>query len=281
MSQPLKYESFISELKHFLKNPKTLPVLLVHLNALLKPSVSLKNSLSYLSQFEEDLKNHCKAEDEYARLIELNKFVFEKQKIKIKSPSSLSESSFLIDTALREKVMCMPIMAPLYCFLGHKLGLSISTLSFKNLDIVKCQTSKKNYFINLSQNGFILTDENILEIINKHTCVEIFDSFLNPISLKKCFSIYLAHIIDFYKSKNHCKNQLLLLDIALLNEPENLSFLKKRAFLKKHLQLYDEAYYDLKKYFSFIHHDKASKGILLELHNLEGLKMLAQEKTLH
>lgn len=257
LSKELTWERFVLDLEMLLvEDPSSLAPLALNLNHILWPEDGQEQSLRTINFMCYELMARCQEKDEEGRLLELLNYFFKEKGFQITPPSTEGwlEDDLLIKTSLQNKKGAPLPITLIFLHLASQLDLPIYLVHLKRHCIVKWVRGGKSNFLDLSAEGLVLTQEQLLEMMNSsrgtsaETCLEILPS-------KKVFLRYSEELSKLYTQANDLVRLLTTYNTRLVIEPNNLELLAARALLRQKMGFIKEGLQDLKRYFSFVEKD--------------------------
>ncbi|MCB0412917.1 MAG: hypothetical protein KDD50_01205 [Bdellovibrionales bacterium] len=246
-----------------------------YINAEPQSSRFFKKLYRYCFLIEDKVKNLAEEE----RLLQLNQFIFEDMQFQI-IPESLNNNVYELlpeSLLISQKGPALSI-AIFYLHLAEFLELPIYLANHSSFCVLKWIRPKKTTFIDLSQQGKILTEEEVLEFFNnKKPIPQCHANLLERMSSKDIVTLYLEKILEFLGRTNFYKKIILIYDILLELHPSNTGYIVKRALTKKAIGLNKEALLDFKRYFTYIDKKDAPHEIKLAYYEANALSTQIDE----
>lgn len=197
-----------------------------------------------------ELATLCHGKDEETSFYLLNEFFFHTKKFK------LTNSPCLLKTILQERAGCGIALGFLYIHLAHGLGLRFQLVHWPLHAILKWERENKCCYFDLEQNGKLLSEEDLLLMINKHK------DQVRTLEIREALVQYLTYLSISYRQNDDMNLLHRTLGLILLLEPENTRFLAERALLRKEIGLIKESLSDFKRFFSFTDRSMASPELI-------------------
>jgi len=197
-----------------------------------------------------ELATVCHNKTEIESLEAFNDFFFGTKKFRF------SPEPVLIQNIVSERCGCGIALALLYMHLAKQIGLQLQLIHWPLHTILKWEHAGRAKFIDLEQQGKILSEEELLSMINKHK------DQVRTLALHEALVQYLAYVSMSYRQSEDYETLHKALSLILRLEPENTRFLAERAILRRDLSLFKESLSDFKRYFSFTDISMASPEVI-------------------
>lgn len=279
----ITWEKLCLELELLTKEePKSLIPLMIGINSILRMDDSHEWCTRTVNFMVYELAALCENKSEGERFEILNDFFFETRDFQIHSlnRSTQTPSQLLLKDVLEERAGASLAIMVLYLHLAHRLDLPIFAVNQPQLHVLKWVRGSKASFVDLAEDGRVISEEELLAIINRDlgkTGSPLEEQKLEVLSFKSLLVQYLNDLRGCYRrEKNH---DLLhaVLSMLLKIEPNNLKYLGERALLRKEMGHHKEAMQDLKRYFSFTDITCAPHEIQLAARELQALQMYSSD----
>jgi regulator of sirC expression with transglutaminase-like and TPR domain len=220
-----------------------------------------------------DLSNRCQDKTETERFEILNRYFFAEKGFQV-LPVEYGQGhlrDYFIDYVLENRQGAPIAVSLVYLYLAQHLELPISFVNHGRHSILKWVRAGKALIVDLSQNGTVLDERELIELLrvrssvcpNKHLPVL---HLLKARDLIRTYTLALTRIFardGFPQYLHETLNVLLRLD------ENNLRLLGERALVRKDLGLHKEAFSDLKRYFSFADQKQAPRELKLAFYELQ------------
>ncbi|OFZ19565.1 MAG: hypothetical protein A2Z20_08365 [Bdellovibrionales bacterium RBG_16_40_8] len=197
-----------------------------------------------------ELVSQSNGSSDHETLDILNRFYFNTKNFKI------SSHPVLIKNILQNRSGCGIALALLYMHLAKCLDLDFQLIHWPLHAILKWECESKSQFVDLEQNGKLLSEEELLQMVNRHK------EQVQTLNLKEAITQYLTNISLHYRQVEDFITLHKTLCLTLQLEPENTRCLAERALLRKELGMVKESICDFKRYFSFTDKNSASPEII-------------------
>ncbi|MCB0350368.1 MAG: hypothetical protein KDD38_04235 [Bdellovibrionales bacterium] len=223
---------------------------LININTNLTRDESQDSCLRTINFMTYELATLCDNKTDREVLEVLNDFFFKTKNFK------LDTSPLLLASILAERRGCGIALAYIYMHLAKNLGLELHLIHWPLHAILKWECEGKAFFIDLEQNGKLLSEEELLLMVNKHK------DQLRTLSSTESTIQYLSYILTHYRQENQLEQLHRTLSEILNIEPENTRYLAERALLRREMGLIKESICDFKRYFSFTDRSAAPAHVI-------------------
>ena len=261
--------------------------LVVGANLLLDPDQKSESLFRKLNFMAYELTAQCKDKTEEERLEILNQYFFTTARFQIKSfgHNSADERDLLIQDVIEHRSGDALPIALIYLHFARHLDLPIYLINLKNDCTLKWVRSGRSEFIDLTQSGLVLNENELIQALNKSVkkIKDLGSSCLDILPCKQILQKYLFTLKRLYERTEHLERLLIVLNILLKMEPSQLKLLSQRALLQRDLGLHKEALADIKRYFSFTNKEDAPAELKMAYYELMATKSLISttEPLLH
>lgn len=181
----------------------------------------------------------------------LSNFLF-KQKKFVAKLSSENPDDLLFEKIFAQREGHVHAIAIIYGILAESMGLNLNHIHLNPLGLLKFTHLDQTFFVDLTQNGELLSSQQVLERMHQSFASE------NPalrlleyMTGKQCFLEYLHLLKRALQRNGQLEPLLLVLNQIQLYQPSNLNTLVERAFVFKDLGQNKNALADVKRYLSF------------------------------
>lgn len=264
------------------EEPKSLVPLMIGINSILRMDDSHDWCSRAINFMVYELAALCENKSESERLEILNSFFFDTRDFQIQNLTrkNVAPEQLLLKNVLEERGGSSIAILLVYLHLAKCLDLPIFAVNQPRAHVLKWVRGSKASFIDLAQKGRLMSEEELLELINRDIGKigsHIEDQKLEVLSYK---SLLLSYLQDLRGSYRQLENRDLLhaiLSMLLKIEPNNLKYLGERALLRKELGHHKEALQDLKRYFSFTDIKLAPLEIQMASRELHALSLVTSE----
>lgn len=195
----------------------------------------------------------------------LSNFLF-KQKKFIAKLSSENPDDLFFEKIFAQREGHVHAIAIIYGILAESMGLNLNHVHLHPLGLLKFTHLDQTFFIDLTQNGELLSSQQVLERMHQSVASE------NPalrlleyMTGKQCFLEYLQLLKCALQKNGQLESLLLVLNQIQLYQPSNLNTLVERAFVFKGLGQNKNALADVKRYLSFADARNVPEAVL-DLH---------------
>ena len=251
------------------ESPSSLIPLIVDINSLLDDqALQCLRKINFMSY---EIATQCDNYVESDRLHILNDYFFSTQHFQIHKEKchKLWNIHHVID---QKQGAPLPI-ALIYLHLATYIDLPFYLIQLQEFRMIKWPLGKHSKYINLADQGRILDEKQILNILNETTPTRLDsdppETQLEIIPTKDLLLHYVQSLIEIYKHEKKEPEQKMMLDVVLKISPSNLNSLKERALLLKKIGHYEEALNDIKKYFSFTSLDDSPQDVKMAFQELK------------
>lgn len=239
------------------EEPRTLVPLLIGINSLLKMDDSHDWCLRTVNFMTYELAALSEGKSEAERFEILNEFLFRGREFRVQNMNRHSSTTedLLIKPVLENRGGALIPTGLLYLHLANQLDLMICVLNQPAFHILKWVRGSKSSFIDLTQDGKVLDEEELLRVLSTCGAAQLkgADGIAQSetISFKDIMIAYLHDLRAAYRRDNQLDLCHAALSMILKIVPTNLRYLGERAVLRKEMGHHKEAQQDLKRYFSF------------------------------
>lgn len=210
-------------------------------------------SINFMS-FE--LATECEGKSDSEKLIILNEFFFRKKDFQVSGVNRkvLREPELLIRDVLADRSGCALTLALVYLHLAAQIDLPMALINLANLNIVKWMRGSRCSYLDLTQSGRVLEEDDLLRLISQQPGIEVStaaESKFEILSYKKVMQMYLQDLTEVYRIGGEHDLCHAALSMLLKVDPNNLKYIGDRALLRRTMGFEKEALSDLKRYLSF------------------------------
>lgn len=223
---------------------------LLSIDSQISQEIPTDSSLRQINFMSYELATLCLNKSDEEVYEALNYFFFTTKNFRV------HPAHFLLHEILEERKGCGIALALLYMHLAGSLGLKLELIHRPLHTILKWSREGRSSFIDLEACGRLLTEDQLLLIVNKHK------DQVQCLSMSEALVQYLSYISMNCRNRQDKTSLHKTLDMILRLEPENTRFLAERALLRKELGMLREALCDLKRYFSFTEMSVASQELI-------------------
>ncbi len=259
------------------EEPRTLIPLLIGINSLLKMDDSQDWCLRTVNFMTYELAAMCEGKNEADRFEILNEFLFRGREFRIQNLNRkcATVEDLLIKQVLEQRGGGLIPTALLYIHLANQLDLMLFVLNQPAFHILKWSRGSKSSFIDLTQEGKILDEEELLRVLSSCGGAQLKGPDGNgrseSISFRELLVCYLHDLRAAYRRIGELDLCHAVLSMILKIEPTNLKYLGERALMRKEMGHIKEAQQDLKRYFSFTDVSNAPADIQLASRELSAM----------
>lgn len=259
------------------EEPRTLVPILIGINSLLKMDDSQDWCLRTVNFMTYELAALCEGKNEADRFEILNEFLFRGREFRIQNLNRkcATVEDLLVKNVLEQRGGGLIPTALLYIHLANQLDLMLFVLNQPAFHILKWSRGSKASFIDLTQEGKVLDEEELLRVLS--TC----GGAQQNISFRELLVCYLHDLRSAYRRNNELDLCHAVLSMILKIEPTNLKYLGERAILRKEMGHVKEAQQDLKRYFSFTDVSNAPADIQLASRELCAMTSSSSSDAVH
>lgn len=266
------------------EDPSTLAPVLMAINSMLWPTESQEWTHRTLSFMSYELQTKCEHKCEADRLHVLNEYFFHTKCFQIQPHTmELQACDLLIKPVLTQKAGCCLPVSMVYLHLASALDLPIHLIHANNHYLLKWVRGGKSCYIDLNQNGYILNEQQMAQILQKSMEPGKEPAQLDVLPARLILTRYIHDVIRVFEREKQDDALHIALNILLKLEPNLLTALAKRAAVRRRLSLTKESLADLKRYFSFVEFNQAPaelQSIFYEIQTSENLPP-SHSETLH
>jgi regulator of sirC expression with transglutaminase-like and TPR domain len=238
------------------EEPRSLLPLLIGVHSLLRGHEFQDWCARTLNFMAFELAALCDGKSEQEKLEVLNHFFFETKDFQICSMNrkQLKEQHMLLRDVLAERSGASLVISLIYVHLATQLDLPLALVNISNLNVLKWMRGSRSSYLDLTQNGRVLDEEGLLQLISQDPGVEISstaEAKLEVLSYKKILLMYLQDLLVVLEKADEKDLSHAVLSMLLKLDPNNLKFIGDRALLRKDMGFHKEAMNDIKRYLSF------------------------------
>lgn len=259
----LQWNQLSSDLDQLsVRDPNSLLHLLLQVNALIKPEISIDQTLRKINFLGYELAAQCENLKSSECLSLLNAFYFSQKDFQTEFTDNQNnnEADWLISSVIDNRKGSQLLTSLIYLHLSTYIHLPIFLINTPHFTVLKWVRSDHSSYIDLSQSGATLTQEQVLEKIQiwkeKDTLLTKKNHF-DILPTKQILSIYLNKLIKIYKEQNNVFSLKVALDISLKSDGSQIKCLGERALIHKALGENEKALSDLKRFFNLTEIEKA------------------------
>jgi len=237
---------------------------LVSIDSVLRMTDSTDHLVRSVNFMYYELASQCEGRSSDDVFTTLNDFFFHNKKFRV------AGTPVLLSHVVETRTGCGAALALLYIHLGQQLGLKLELVHWPLHSIVKWECQGKCNYVDLGENGKVLSEDELLQMINRHK------DQVQSLTTRDAVLQYLTYLTFYYRQEGELESLHKALCIILTIEPENMRYLAERALLRREMGLIKDALQDMKRYFSF--NDEGSVRHEL-IHIYEELKSRAPALT--
>ncbi len=222
--------------------------LCIGINSILWPKENIETCFRQIQFLGFELSKSCEGLSEAERWEVLRQFVFDSRGYQMSSSrrKDVCETDVLFRSVLERRAgHPLPIVF-LILHLTHFLDLPMALIQAKHHFLLKWVRSGKTVYLDLFNNGHALSDEELIQFLNKSV------SNLEVWSAKQLLAQYLELLVSTFERSQNLAHLHVVYNLMLHVDESNTSLLAQRALLRQRLGFNREARSDLKRYFSFV-----------------------------
>lgn len=243
------WEKLVLELRHLKPDDlNSLIPLLIGTNAVIWPKDGVEACFRQVNFLDFELSKLCEGLSEQERFEKLRSFFFEQKDFQIRTSrlSEAHEQDFMMKSVLNNRAGHPLPIALLFLHLAGSIDIPIFLMQARHHYVLKWVRAGQPVYVDLLQQGLILSDEQLLQILQKSSSnLEIWDA-------RSIYSRYLEDLMRVYEQEHQSQLLHTLYNLSLHLDEANLPVLGRRALLRQRLGFAKEALTDLKRYFSFV-----------------------------
>lgn len=268
------------------EEPQSLLPLMTAINSLLRGDNFQDWCSRNINFMSFELSANCSSMQESERLKALNEFFFQDKDYSIREsrrPHLTDRDLFLRDVLSERNGGSLPI-ALIYMHLAFHLNLPMMLVNIDSLCLVRWLCSDSRSYIDLTQNGQIIGEEELLKYLNTERSVRGLEGQtekLEVLNFKQVMTVYLEDLASCLARSNEPDLVHAVLSMLLILQPNNLKYLSDRALLRKSLGFQKEALSDIKRYFSFCDMENAPSDIQTAFKEITAFHKIDAPETLH
>ncbi len=257
------------------EDPHSLIPILVGLNSVLWPEDCCAREVTREFNFMAfELASVCEGLSEKERFDQLNHFFFEEWAFRaLGLDSAHYDEDDLLPSSIVDRRQGAPIpIGLLYLHFASHIDLPISLVQAQPQCLLKWVRGGKSHYIDLMQNGQVLSDHELCNWLNRFWGAQPPRSKdLEPLSGKQILNLYIKELDRYYEAHQLWNQQHTLLNVLLRLDPNHSPTLCRRGLLLKKLGYAKEALSDFKQYLSFVELHQAPSEVQLAIYELESL----------
>lgn len=241
--------------------------LCIGINSILWPKENVDTCFRQVQFLGFELTKKCDGMREEDRWEELRRFIFDERGFQVSSVrrKDVTESDVLFRTVLDNRFgHPLPIVF-LVLHLTHFLDLPMALIQARHHFLLKWVRSGKTIYLDLFSGGQKLTDEELIQFLNKSS------SNLEVWSAKQLMAQYLELLVATFERSQNLPHLHVVYNLMLHVDESNTALLAQRALLRQRLGFTREALSDLKRYFSFVERAQAPIEIQQAWRELESV----------
>lgn len=269
------------------EDPSSLVPLLIGINSVLWPNEPHEWAFRTINFMGYELAARCEGYEEQDRYHILNDYFFDLKGFQFhgKSSADCNENDWLIKPILTKKSGAPLTLALLYLHLATHVDLPIYLVHMHNHCILKWVRSGKSNFIDLSNGGRLMSEEQMLAFLNRSVGNSDErngkeDSILEILPGRRVLQRYLEQLIQVYDKETQLHELHMCFNVLLKLDGANLRYLGCRALLRQRLGYVKEAMGDLKRYFSFVDRAHAPSELQTAYYELKSMAEFHAPPTL-
>ncbi|MGE0526631.1 MAG: transglutaminase family protein [Bdellovibrionales bacterium] len=222
--------------------------LCIGIHALLWPKENVESCMRGVQFMGFELLKDCEPLGEAERWEALRHFLFHERGFQISStrPQDVHEKEVLMKCVLEERSGHPLPVVFLLLHLAQYLDLPMALIQARNHFLLKWVRSGKTIYLDLYNEGRALTDQELIQILNRSS------SNLEVWSAKQLIAQYLELLMRTFESSQNLMQLHVVYNLMLQIDDSNTAILGQRALLRQKLGFTREALSDLKRYFSFV-----------------------------
>jgi regulator of sirC expression with transglutaminase-like and TPR domain len=243
------WEKLLLEIRHLQpEDSSSLVPVLVGTNSIIWPKENVESCFKKVHYLAFELHQICEKLPEAERWNQLRHFFFQTKGFQILGPqwSDLREEDLLISPVLENRVGHPLTLTLLFMHLAISIDLPVFLVQARQHFILKWMQAGQAVYLDILQNGQVLTDAEIFLILQKSSSnLEVWDARL-------VYRRYLEELMKLYEKLGQTQLLHTVYNLCLHMDDSNLPILGRRALLRQRLGFAKEALSDLKRYFSFV-----------------------------
>jgi regulator of sirC expression with transglutaminase-like and TPR domain len=189
-----------------------------------------------------------KVSDPIEQVKNLNSFFFED--CGFQACDHMVPEGVLLDQVIAKKKGVVISLGLIYQFLALRVNLKLKAVFFPDFRLFKFSTSEQSFYIDLKNRGSLLSQDQLLELINEVSDVEFKTKCFESLTDEEHYLNYLFSI-ELALGKNQKEKLKAVYDQILNLKPNLLNYLNRRAVITFELGHQKETLRDIKRYFSF------------------------------
>ncbi len=254
------------------EDPVSLIPVLIGINSLVGSPDSQEWCLRQVNFMTYELQSRATQLSESERFDLLNAYLFGEKGFQI-VPATLQpqEEDLLIRNVLTLRKGSMVTLALLYLHFATELDIPVYLLQIQQHFMLKWVRSGRASYIDLGNQGVLLTETEMLNLINRSHASDPRLEMLESWKSRQILRSYILELLKIYEPKNCAAGLHICFNVLLKLDPNNLRILGRRALLRQKLGLVKEAISDLKRFFSFVEHNKAPQELQLAYFELQAI----------
>lgn len=275
------WEKLVLELK-LLRNEDFASIvpLCIGINSLIWPKDGCENCFRQMQFLNFEIQKNCEDMSEGDRWEALRKFIFEEKgfQLAVPRPGEMREEQLLLKSVLEERSGHPLTIVFLLLHMAHFLDLPIALIQARHHFLLKWVRSGKTLYLDLYNEGRALTDEELIQVLNRSS------SNLEVWSAGQMIRQYIDLLIQSFEATQSLPQLHIAYNLLLQLDEGNITALGQRALLRHRLGFSRDALSDLKRYFSFVdqgHAPAEIRQVWLELESAPEPKKREATDLLH
>lgn len=245
----ITWEKLLLEIRNLqTEDAASLVPLMIGTNAIIAPKESVETVFRKIHFLTFELTETCKDLSATQRWQKLHRFFFEEKKFKILTErwTELRSEDLLLKPILETRAGHPLPMTLLMLHLALSIELPVTLVQARRQFILKYKNQDAAFYIDILQNGRLLTEEEVFQILQKT------DAAKEACDARAIYRRYLEELMCLYEQQLEPQTLHSLYNLSLHLDESSLPILARRALLRHRLGFAREALADLKRYFSFV-----------------------------
>lgn len=176
---------------------------------------------------------------------------------------AFSESDLFICSVISCRQGHPLLLSSLYSFLALQIQLPIHPVGMTYPTLLKWVRNGHNAYIDITNQGNVLNDQDFAHILSQryHHWTDNKIKSIDSLSAPQLLMNYLGLLVKFFEDKDDSRILVVLFSLLLKLDPNNIIILARRSLLLMKIGRLQEAFADLKHYFSFVESQQVSSEL--------------------
>jgi regulator of sirC expression with transglutaminase-like and TPR domain len=183
----------------------------------------------------------------------ISEFIFDRLGFKTVESKLADLNDLLLPEVIQNRAGIPLTLGLLFRGLAEKVGISTCFIRSPDLTLLKCRQDGESKFVDLSQNGKILDNAEMLSLLQKKQQGLNSSGSISFEAMEEetILGLYFNRLCQEFLLRNQDQKLITLYEAILRLQPKNFSVLRDRSMAYLRLNRFQEALLDLKRYLSF------------------------------